>query len=73
MVCRRGHADEKILAHLLTEHGVVEVLEMHAAICLERANQANVAKHPEHSAVWKCNHLELAMTSSSLYNPRLTA
>jgi hypothetical protein len=64
---------KKTLAHLLAKHDVTEIVETLAAICLEQANHANWAKHPEQSAMWKCNHLELSMTSNSLYSPRVTA
>jgi hypothetical protein len=61
---------KQILARLLEENSIIQVVETLADICQEEAKQAKRAKQSATSAMWKSNYVELSMTSNSLYQPR---
>ena len=61
---------KQILARLLAEHSIVQVVETLVDICDEQAKQAKRAKQSATSAMWKSNYVELSMTSKSLYYVR---
>jgi hypothetical protein len=53
----------QVLAYLMTEHSVSEIVQALANLCLEQAKRA---EKPGHSAMWKCNHVELSMAACGL-------
>jgi hypothetical protein len=63
---------KKTLAALLAKHNVSEIVETLAEICLEKGSIHSPVMDPGRRAMWKCNAIELSMTSGSLYNPRST-